>query len=54
MWNIFSSLFNPTGRLGDGEVKLCANSNLWEGTREAGRRLLPSQSSAQKEENREV
>ncbi|KAI2659222.1 Plasma membrane calcium-transporting ATPase 3 [Labeo rohita] len=23
MWNIFSSLFNPTGRAGEGEVKLC-------------------------------
>lgn len=31
MWNIFSSLFNPTGRAGEGEVKLCAISNLWEG-----------------------
>lgn len=43
MWNIFSSLFNPTGRAGEGEVKLCVISNLWEGTREAGRRQLAAQ-----------
>lgn len=43
MWNIFSSLFNPTGRAGEGEVKLCAISNLWEGMREAGRRQLATQ-----------
>lgn len=48
MWNIFSSLFNPTGRAGEGrggegEVKLCVNSNLWEGTREAGRQQLAAQ-----------
>lgn len=65
MWNIFSSLFNPTGRAGEGRgrwscvwIQTCgrergrlADGNLLHNSREW---LLPFQSSAQKEEDREV